>query len=214
MERELTAMDRRAERRQRTLSKTGPLRRPFKTPRLAQTENRNMLVADKQDTAKDQDQAEDEDSQQETHQGVAWVTPQVFEQMYPKLHQDQHQDNNKDKANHTDSDRETELRQLCEDFESEIYQNKNKDKDKDNDNDKEKIDEDISGGDSDDNVPISQTLKKRVVMPRVFVPETEPSDMNDAELTMTKAVSLGKCDRKKRCKKIRPRRICRHSREL
>ncbi len=173
-----------------------------------------MLVADKQDTAKDQDQAEDEDSQQETHQGVAWVTPQVFEQMYPKLHQDQHQDNNKDKANHTDSDRETELRQLCEDFESEIYQNKNKDKDKDNDNDKEKIDEDISGGDSDDNVPISQTLKKRVVMPRVFVPETEPSDMNDAELTMTKAVSLGKCDRKKRCKKIRPRRICRHSREL
>ncbi len=176
MERELTAMDRRAERRQRMLCKTGPLTRPFKTPRFAQTED-------------NQDQDEDEDSQQETHQGLAWVTPQEFQQMYPKPHQDQHQDNNKDKDNHTDSDRETELRQLCADFERKIYQDKNKDKDEDHDKDKEKTDEEISGGVSDDNVPISQTLKKSV-MPRVFVPE-----------------------RKKRCKRIRPRRICRHSRE-
>jgi hypothetical protein len=75
MERELTAVDRNAERRQRTLSKTDPLTTPFKTPRLAQTEDRKTLVADKQDKARDQDQDEDEESQQETHQGVAWVTP-------------------------------------------------------------------------------------------------------------------------------------------
>jgi hypothetical protein len=89
--------------------------------------------------------------------------------MYLKPHQHQHQDNNKDKDNHTDSDRETELRQLCADFQREIYQDKNKYKDADNDKDKEKIDEEISGGDSDDNVPISQTLKKRL-MPRVLCP--------------------------------------------